>query len=282
MNRSYLNLALLALVAGLGAAVWLSQKKEEQGPPLIALAPESITRIAVEHPGKPAIRLEKKDGRWELIEPVRAATDAFEVNGILAVAELDLKATLDASANKTELELDPPKYSVTFNDTRVDLGGTEPIKYRRYAASGDTIGLVDDPPSAALDADYSDLVSKAIVPEGAELQRIELPALTLEKNSDGVWSSANAKNASTAQLAQLAESWRRARAMWNAAEPESGSSGDAVKLTLSDGRVIELRVHATDPQLIIANPALRVHYTLSKALTEELLKLPSNHAPKSP
>lgn len=278
MNRTYLNLGLLALVAGLGIAVWLSQKKEEQGPALIALAPEAITRMSVEHPGKPAIRLEKKDGRWELIEPVRAATDSFEVNGILAVAELKFKDLLDANISKAELELDPPKYSVTFNDTRVDIGGSEPIKYRRYAASGTQIGLVDDPPSAALDADYSDLVSKAIVPEGSELQRIELPALSLEKNADGTWTSTNAKDASAAQLAQLAEAWRTARAMWNAAEPAGGSSGDAVKLSLADGRVIELKVHATEPQLIIANPALRVHHTLSKALADELLKLPAASA----
>lgn len=278
MNRSYLNLALLVLVAGLGIAVWISQKKEEAGPALVTLAPEAITRIALEHPGKPIIRLEKTDGRWELIEPVRAATDAFEVNGILALAELKFKDLLDAGISKAELELDPPKYSVTFNDTRVDIGGSEPIKYRRYAASGGQIGLVDDPPSAALDADHSDLVSKAIVPEAAELQRIDLPALSLQKNPDGSWTSTNAKEASAAQLAKLAQAWRSARAMWNAAEPESGSSGDAVRLTLDDGRVIELRVHATEPQLILANPALRVHHTLSKALVDELLTLPAASA----
>lgn len=275
MKRSYLNLGLLVVVAGLGAALWFGQEKEEKGPPLTPLDPETITRIAVEHPGQPTIRLEKQDGAWLLVEPVRSATDRYEIGGILALADLELKSTLDAAVvDRKELELDPPKYSVILDDTRIDLGGSEPIKYRRYVATGDRIGLVDDPPSAALDADYSDLVSKAVVPEEAKLSRIELPGLILEKEADGAWSSPQQGEATAGQLAQLAESWRTARALWNAAESAEGSSGDPVKLTLEDGRVIELVVQARDPQLVLSSKALGVRYTLSKVLEDELFEIP--------
>ena len=274
MKRSHLNLALVAVVAGLGAAVWFAQEKEEKGPPLTSLKQDAVTRIAVEHPGKPAIKLEKKNGAWFLTAPVRSETDKFEIGGILSLAELEVKAKLDASVDRKELELDPPKYSVTLDDTRIDLGGAEPIKYRRYVASDDVVGLVDDPPSAALDADYADLVSKAVVPEGATIKRIELPGLVLEKNADGAWNSPQQGDAKPAQVAQLAESWRNARALWNAAEVPEGSTGDAVKLTLDDGRLIELIVQAREPQLVLARKELGVRYTLSKVLAEELFHIP--------
>ena len=212
MKRSHLNLVLLAAVAGLGAAVWFGQKQEEKGPPLTALKQDAITRIAVEHPGKPAIRLEKKDGKWNITEPVKGPSDPFEVNGILNLAELEVKTKLDPGVNKTELELEPPKYSVTLDDVRIDLGGSEPIKFRRYVKAGDVIGLVEDPPSAALDADFSDLVAKTLVPEDVSLQKIELPGLVLAKTTEGEWTSPQQGDAKPAQVEAFAESWKNARA----------------------------------------------------------------------
>lgn len=275
MNRSHLNLALLVVVGGLASAVWFAQEKEQKGPPLTALKPDGITRIAIEHPGKPAIKLEKQGGAWTLVEPVHSATDRYEIGGILALAELEVQSTLEAGVDKSVLGLDPPQYSVTLDDTRVALGGSEPIKYRRYAESGGVIALVDDPPSPALDADFSDLISKSVVPEGAALSKIELPNVTLEKGADGNWTSRQQGSATPAQLAQLAESWRTAKALWNAADPPEGSTGAPVRLTLADGGVIELVVQARDPQLVLARKDLRVRYTLSKVLDEELFKIPA-------
>ncbi|MGQ0620301.1 MAG: DUF4340 domain-containing protein [Panacagrimonas sp.] len=286
MKRIHLNLLLLVVVAGLGAAVWLSQKKDEKGPPLTSLKRDAITRIALEHPDRPVIKLEKKDGKWWLTEPVQAETDSFEINGILGVAELEVKAKLDAGASKAELELEPPKYTVTLDDTKIALGGSEPIKFRRYVLVGDVLGLVDDPPSAALDADYSDLVAKAVVPEGAELAKIELPGLALEKNAEGVWTSPQQGEARPAQVTRLAESWKNARAMWNAAEPEAAAKpsepakADRVQLTLADGRVIDLVVAERDPQLVLARKELGVRYTLSKALVDELFRIPAEPKPE--
>lgn len=274
MKRTALNLLLLAVVAGLGLWVWLGAENPEKGPPLTALEESAITRIAVEHPQQPAIRLEKRDGSWFLTEPVQSAADPFEVNGILSLTSLEREQTLDAGVDRAALELAPPQYSVTLDDTRIDIGGTEPIKFRRYVAVGDTVGLVADPPSAALDADYSDLVAREIVPKGRTLQRIELPGLTLAREGE-TWKSTEQPDADPAQLAKLAQAWQDARALWNAAEPAEGSSGDNVRLVLEDGSAIELKVQAREPQLLLARPALKVHYTVSKALVKELFELPS-------
>lgn len=277
MKRLYLNLVLLLALCALGTAVWLAQEKDIKGLPLTALKQSDVSRISIQHRGKPELKLEKKDGQWHLTAPVQAPADKFEVNGILALADLEVASHFTSEVNLAELNLAPPKYSVTLNDTRIDLGGTEPIKFRRYVASGDVLGLIDDPPSAALDEDYSDLIAKNIVPEGAELARIALPGkLRLERDGDGKWIRADAGDARPEQLSDLAESWRNARAMWNAAETEENPESDAetVQLTLNNGEEIHLVVHAREPQLILSRPDLKLRYTLSKSLASDLLQLP--------
>src|SRR5882757_9002779 len=180
MQRARLNLVLGVVLAGLGMAVFFSQKKEETKPPLTSLTADSIQRVSIEHPDAAAIKLEKNNGSWMLTEPVQAEADKFEVNGALSLATLEQKKTVDPAAVKlADLGLDPPQYVVTLNDTKLLMGGTEPLAFQRYIKVGNTIALTDDPPSAALDKDYSDLVSKSVLPENSEIQKIELPSLTL-------------------------------------------------------------------------------------------------------
>lgn len=278
MQRMTLNLALGAVAAGLAAAVYFSREKEEKGPPLTALTTEAVTRIAVEHPGAPAIRLEKTGDRWALVEPVRVAADPIEVNGLVSLATAETKLTLaDANLDLEELGLDPPSYSVTLNDQKIEFGGVEPLNYRRYLRAGGKIVLVDDPPGTALDKDFSDLVSKAPVPEGADIARIALPAFTIARAADGkTWSlSPEREDVSADARQKLIDAWKNTRAMWMAAEPAEGAAkGEPVTITLSDGSEVKLLVVERDPQLVLARPDLKVRYTLSKALETELLALP--------
>jgi len=284
MKRTQLNLALLVAVAGLGAAAYFGQKKEDKGTPLTSLTPESVTRIALEHPGQPVVKLEKKDGQWRLVEPVQAETDPFEVSALTGLATVEAKRRLPlAEVKLAELGLQPPAYRVRLDDRMLDFGDVEPIEARRYVLVGNEVALVDDPPSASLDADYSDLVSKALVPEGAELAKVELKDLQVARSADGKdWAVLPAQPQAAANAAQqLAEAWKGARAMWLAAEPPEGSQGEPVRLTLKDGRVIELIVAQRDPQLVFARPDLKIRYTMSKALEPELLQLrPAPPAPE--
>src|SRR5689334_21507298 len=100
MKRSHLNLGLAVVVAGLVAGVWLSQKKDEKGPPLTTLTADQIDDIRIEHPNAPLIHLHKDAGIWRLVAPVQALADPLEVGGITSVASLETKLTLDASAVK--------------------------------------------------------------------------------------------------------------------------------------------------------------------------------------
>lgn len=285
MKRLQLNIALVLVVAGLGAALYFSQKPEEKPDPLTPLKPDSLTRIALEHPGKATLRLQKQNGQWRLLEPVQADTDPYEIAGITALADLPVKRRLPTGAfSLADLGLDPPAYRVRLDDHTLEFGAVEPIEARRYLRSAGQVVLVEDPPASTLDADYSDLVSKSLLPTGSELVKLQLPGLTLQRVADGKsWSITPAPAAAAPHAAEtLVKAWQDARAMWMAAEPEPAAQGDAVTLGLKDGREIRLVVVERDPQLVLARPDLKLRYTLSKALDSELFQLATAAKPAEP
>jgi len=277
MNRTHLNLLLLVAVAGLGAGVYFSQKKEEPAVPLTGLTADALTRIALEHPGHPKLVLEKQGAAWKIVEPVKADTDELEVSALTNLATLGAKRKLPlAEVKLAELGLAPPAYRITLNDVALDFGAQEPIEARRYVLTGGEVALVDDPPSAALDADYSDLVAKPPVPADGEIVKIELPSgVSVVLGADGKsWEAAPLQPDISADAPQkLAHAWKDARAMWMAADLPEGSQGETVKLTLRDGRELRFVVAERDPQVVLASPDLKVRYVMSKALESELLQL---------
>lgn len=261
MKRTQLNLALATIAVGLAAAVFFAQDKDQKGPPLTALASSGVTRISIEHPGAPAIRLEKKDAGWQMLEPVSAAVDSYEINGLLALAELPTQGKIElANVRLKDLQLAPAQYRITLNDTALEFGGVEPLKYSRYIKTGDAVVLVDDPPSAALDKDYADLVSKNVLPEGSEIVKIEAPKLSVTKD--------------TKDSAGLLASWKNAKSMWNELATDAKQvKGDEVTITLKD-RTLKFLIVERDPQFKLYAPELGIRYVLSKALENDLLKLP--------
>ena len=279
MKRGRLNLALLVVATGLGVGVWFAQKKEPAGPPLTPFKPDAVTRVALEHPGAPAIRLEKQDTRWKVVEPVKAEADEFEVNALIGLADRETQLKVEGGALK-DLELEPPKYVLTLNDRALAFGGVEPLEYRRYVKTADGVFLIEDPPSAALDADYADLIAKAVLPADAAIERIELPGLTLAKNAEGHWAVTPADPKATADAMQkLADGWKNARSMWNESARDARIQGDTVKVTLAGGVVREFTVAAREPQFKLHRADLGVTFVLSRTLVDELLKLPEPAAP---
>jgi hypothetical protein len=278
--RARFNLGLLVVAVGLGVAVFVANRKEPPGPPLTPYQADAIERIALEHPGVPAIRLEKQDGHWRLVEPIQAEADEFEVNALIGLANRETLLKVEGGAPK-DLGLGPPAYTLTLNDRPIAFGGVEPLEYRRYVQTPDGVFLIEDPPSAALDKEYADLVSKDVLPKGAAIERLELPRLTLAKGAAG-WSLAPADPAATTdQMQKLADGWQGARSMWNEMATDAKAGGERVKITLAGGATRELVVAAREPQLKLLRPDLGVTLVLSKALADELLKLPDPPEPKA-
>lgn len=280
MKRTHLNGLLVVAVAGLGAVVWFSREQVAPVEPLTPLTEAAITRLEVAHTGKPAIRLEREgEGPWQLVAPVQARADNLEVNGILSVASLPVKRAVDASVDRAVVGLAPPQYTVTLNDRSLAFGGMEPLAFQRYVDTGDRVVLVDDPPSAALDADYSDLVSKQLVAPEATLVAIETPDLTLTE-TDGIWQADEHPQASADRMMAVVNGWREAQAMWNGAlEDDAEAPTEFVTLRFADGRQQRYGIARREPQFELVDLERRVRHTLSRALVDTLLQLPAEAAP---
>ncbi|MES2682829.1 MAG: DUF4340 domain-containing protein [Pseudomonadota bacterium] len=278
MNRARLNLLLLVIVLALGVGARMAyQKKNKPKALLTPIAAEGVSKIVVEWPGSDTITLEKKDAEWWLTSPVQGRADRFEATGATSLASTEVQGTVEGEdINLKELGLDPPGHAVTLNDIKVEFGGSDPLQSRRYVRVGGAIKLIEDPATAALDKDYADLVAKDLFAPNDELIKIELPDLTLSKAEDGSWTApVGTANATPSALKALAEGWKGARAMWNEASPGEAMLGTQVRITTKAGAVTDYVVASLDPQFALYSPTLKVRHQLSKALADELLKLPA-------
>lgn len=289
MKRVRLNLILCVIVLALVGAVLLSQKKAApKNPPLTALKADAVSHILLRHPKAADIVLDKKDGKWALTAPVQVAADPFEVNSLIGLATAEVKSSIDPRQTKlADLGLDPPAYDVTLNDVKIAFGGVEPLNFRRYVETGGKVDLIDDPPASALGADYSDLVAKKLLPDGAEIASISVPGLKLTRGADGKsWTADPADpKAGSDELQQFADAWNNARALWNGAIPADAkpdANPQAIAIALKDGRTLNYTIVSRDPQLVLQSAEVKIRYSLAKDDADKLLKLPAPPAPPPP
>ena len=141
-------LFLVALL--LGGIVWYSNRHEgekkqaaEQAKHLFGeLKPEQIDWIAFNTPdGKPA-RVERKQGAWQVVEPVAAPADAANVDGLAAsLAGLTSEAVIEDAQGAEVYGLGDTAKQVKFGAAGAEhalrLGKKTPIGSNSYAATGD-------------------------------------------------------------------------------------------------------------------------------------------------
>ena len=154
------------------------------------------------------------------------------------------------------------------------------MSYYRYVETGGKIGLIDDPPASALDADYSDLVGKYVLPQGAQILSITVPGLKVARSADGKsWAATPADSkAGSDALQKFVEAWSGARALWNAdakaeLKPLDPKAGTAI-VTLKNGQVLELRHRqaAIRRSFVLERVDLKVRYNLAKDAVDSMLK----------
>lgn len=269
MNRNLLNLALLVLVTGMGTAAYYKQKTATPvKTKLVAVVPSSITHASIAYPGKPEIVLDRQGGLgglWRLTAPVQAPTDPLEILGITNLAAVEsFNALPVAGLDLKQLGLAPPMRVITLNSTAIAFGDLEPLSGRRYVQVGNTVMLIEDPPSAALDAEYHDLLAKALFEPGQTIIGLQLPGQPAYSLGLKGWQGPDGSPA-PASVAKLVAQWQTAKAQ-NNETVESPDSGDPITLSLKDGSQRQYIVASTDPQLSLYAPALKVRQVLSAEL----------------
>lgn len=288
MNRKTLNLLLGVVAIGLVGLAAYKQRVDDvkrtpaKGAPLTALAKPAIEHIALRHPGAAEIRLERKDGRWQLTAPVAALADGIEVDKLLSLASAETRDTLDlATIKRQDFGLDPAGYTLTLNDTVLAFGDIEQIKYLRYVEvdpgkPDDKLALIADPDAGVLDSDYTDLVSKTLLPAAPAISGIELPGLKVEHTASGWTTQPADQNATQDALQSFVDAWTHASAVRTEAPsaPPGESKHLLATISFADGSRRSFGIADRDPQLILDDAALKVRYRFAPDLSKQLLALP--------
>jgi len=274
-NRLWLNLGLVVVVAGLTAVMLLDTGDEDKAkPPITQLSADEISTVELRFPEDDTIRLEKSDSGWRLTAPIEGRAEDSEVKTLLGIVEKEPARTyLVAEMDLGEVGLAPPKQTLVFDDTEIALGDTDPVERKRYARVGDTVYLIDSPTQMAVDADYSDLVARRLVPQDVQMARIQLPDFTLTRQETGGWAVTPDSADRGADAAQkTVNAWERARAMWMKPAGEKAAQG-AVVIETEDGTSHRFEIVARKPQLILRSPALGVKYHVSASQAAPMLDM---------
>lgn len=137
------TIVLLLLVAGLGAFIWLHERRTDSTEQAafnaryaLALSPADVTRIQLASPAL-RVRFAKQGDGWHIAEPVQTAADDARVEQLLTeLATLQRSHIITAAQVKrgkqrrADFGLDEPRWKISYGDrdreTIVNIGATAP------------------------------------------------------------------------------------------------------------------------------------------------------------
>ncbi|MGD8378275.1 MAG: DUF4340 domain-containing protein [Gammaproteobacteria bacterium] len=277
-SRTKLNIALLVVVAGLGALAWFKPGARQEKPAsyLADFKPDKVSMLKIDVANQPEVTISREDGRWQLQGPISGPADPFRVKSI--ITSLHSKSLSQYQAGKLDLTkygLAKPEVSVSVDGDRFEFGDTESLSHHRYVKHGDTVHLVSDTAYYQLKANPSSLLDKRLLPEGSSPVLIKLPDQTLSRDDKGHWQLAPAnKNVSADDIQKLVDHWTDARAISvDRTDPKAGSSAKVTIMLKGRKQPLLFKVIPDQHSLVLARPDLGLSYHLAKSEAGDLLQL---------
>jgi hypothetical protein len=165
-RRARLNLLLLAAVAVGGWLVWQDLATPPVSAPVervTALDPGQVRHLVItrESDGR-ELEFLREAGRWWLQREPRLPADRLRVTEVLRLVDAPSETSYAlAAVSLAELGLEPPRARVRADGIELRIGAQEPLRYRRYVASGQRVHLVADTAYVHLGADWTAFVDPA-------------------------------------------------------------------------------------------------------------------------
>lgn len=272
-GRGRLNLALLAFVAGL--AVFIALAPEDDAPePLEKLSsenPHDVSHIRLHLDAGKTIELRRSNGAWRLIEPIRAAANAFRIDTLLSVLGAPVHLRIDAPPGSLpRYGLQPPRARLELDDVEILFGDTEPIHGRRYLLFDDRVALVDDAYFSHLASSAANYVDPILLEGNAHPVRIELPGLVLYRDGD-VWQPAPMDSKiGDDDIKKVVKAWERAQATAVRPFEPSLDWSDSIRIELS-GSDLAFDLARTEYEIILGRRDLGIQYHFTKSAGARLL-----------
>ena len=242
-SRLVLNLALAALLLGLGLFAWFHSKTAPQPAyHLSAQAPATATRIVLSRPGQPELKLEKGPSGWQLTAPFTARADTPAVERLLTLLAATSARRFPAD-DPARFGLDQPMLRLAINNQEFIFGTQQPITGEQYVATGGSVYLVASRYLADALQPATVLASRHLfghdeIPAGIEL--------------------AGAENAPPKQWLQ---SWREATSL--VTQPYAGTRPlEQIRVRLASGATLTMSILQREPELVLlrADEKLQYHF----------------------
>src|SRR5262245_22931339 len=109
MRRGWSTLVLVLVLGGLVGYIYFVDAKREPGSatnrekPFTAVPADDIEEVQIKSADGDTTRLQKADGKWQLVEPVQTAADANDMTTIASsLASLEIQRVVDENASDLE------------------------------------------------------------------------------------------------------------------------------------------------------------------------------------
>lgn len=265
-RRLLLNLLLAIVVIGLALFIYIDPDKatDDNRAAISSIDPDSVTSIKITRLQGEPLSFIKRDGQWFIVGETEFRADDFQVSTLLALARsiTDRKypaQTLDLKP----MGLLPPLVNISFDDVRFDIGTTEPIDRNRYVMHDTTVYLVPDRFQHLLNARYTNFIDRRLLPPGAVVTAIELPGLSLQRDSDNHWQlQPDDKTVDADAIRTLVSSWENARALY--VREASGYQGETLRIFLEGvDEPLEFTLQRDYKDIILTRPDRGIQYHLA-------------------
>jgi len=291
-QRWLLNLALLIIIALLGAFVFytIESEKKPELPPLTELDADKVQHIHIERSPEKPISLVKEGDSWQMMEPLNLPANAFRVEHLLEILSEREYKELDAKALKlADFGLESPLASIKFDQITVAYGASSPMNDgKRYVQVDQKVYLMSDTAYHSILSDTTNFINLSPLGHKTKIKALKMPDYHLVLN-EGKWtltSSFSTDEIDTRQDAinALIENWEHASAYTieryveetSESESESKSEEDEILVTLvSQEQPIRLKIISKNSDLVLARPAKGVQYKFSMNQIDNLLHLPT-------
>jgi hypothetical protein len=248
---------------------------EPQAQTVTPLKADDIKRLQITRPLRDNLILERDaEGFWWIVHDPRLPAETFQVHAIARLAEQAVTHSYPADdMDLAQLELDPPRASLTVNDTGIDFGGLSPLENLRYLRVGDRVYLAPDLYLYLIEAGYTQFVRRKLLPQQARITSVSLPGLKLQRGDSG-WTVTPEPGVSADDVQQFIDNWQVATAI-NVREAGTPIEGERITLHLADQeQPVELIITSRKPELVLARPAFGLEYRMGD-IASRLLELGS-------
>ena len=271
------NLLLLAGVVGL-VVFAIYRPKEAEAPKfrISSLAPAQVQHVLIEPKGGTAIELEKRGETWFLLRPYAARADRTQVERLLDLVSVSSKEKL-AATDLQRFDLDDPKLKVTFNQTTLSFGASNPLSQDQYVLSGDGVYLLSTFFTSLVPQRAERLLTHSLFRENEKPTAFKYKDFQLEQH-DGKWQLTPApateqEKASQDEINRWVEEWRFASSLLT--QPATGKTPiETIEVKLADGNTLKLGLLDKTPEVVLLRPDEKLQFHLSSEAGRRLLSRP--------